>query len=143
MRKKRCPKCDQPKHVNQFGWKNQAKGLRDVYCRTCRRTYNRSHYDRNKSAYRARNRRANERQREWLRTLKVGPCVDCRKKYPPCVMDFDHRDPTGKIANVSVMIQRWNSKKKVLAEIAKCDLVCANCHRLRTCKRSHNHARKA
>lgn len=46
-------------------------------------------------------------------------------------MDFDHRPGTIKVADVSVLA-RSSTKERTLDEIAKCDLVCANCHRIRT-----------
>ena len=65
--------------------------------------------------------------------MKTGqPCADCGVSYPPRVMDFHHKDTTEKIDVISRMIglnRPWNL---VLEEIAKCELLCANCHRLRT-----------
>jgi hypothetical protein len=62
--------------------------------------------------------------------LKNRPCMDCGGRFPPECMDFDHRDPKTKNMNVGAM---WSMKwERVLAEIALCDLVCANCHRIRT-----------
>jgi hypothetical protein len=79
--------------------------------------------------------------RKFLDTLKIKPCFDCNKSYPPYVMDFDHRPgevksfEINKFANVSSMkIENLNLLYK---EIDKCDLVCANCHRERTHKRQY------
>jgi len=59
------------------------------------------------------------------------PCVDCKKFYPYYVMDWDHLPEFEKVANINKLI--WcASKEKVLAEIAKSELVCSNCHRERT-----------
>jgi len=49
-------------------------------------------------------------------------------------MDFDHREPGSKRHTVSRMIGRAGTAT-ILAEIAKCDIVCANCHRDRTFRR--------
>lgn len=67
--------------------------------------------------------------RDFIHTLKAVPCVDCRVSYPPCVMDFDHRPGTVKLFNVS---RAGKTLAQVTAEAAKCDVVCSNCHRLRT-----------
>lgn len=69
-----------------------------------------------------------------LDKVKSVPCSDCQKQYAPCVMDFDHRDPSTKETNVSRLVGYGSGLpwKKIEMEIAKCDLVCANCHRLRT-----------
>lgn len=64
--------------------------------------------------------------------LKVGPCCDCGGTFPSECMDFDHVRGE-KVRNVALM--RTCSNVTFLAEVAKCDLVCANCHRIRTKKR--------
>ena len=59
------------------------------------------------------------------------PCVDCGESDPRC-LEFDHRDPGTKTANVATLVQRAGAWKVILAEIEKCDVRCANCHRRRT-----------
>jgi hypothetical protein len=61
--------------------------------------------------------------------------MDCGGRFPACAMDFDHRDPTTKVAKV---MNHRNRVAPVLREIAKCDLVCANCHRIRTFREKHH-----
>lgn len=70
--------------------------------------------------------------RELLRRLKSGPCKDCGNKYQACQMDFVRREESGK-APVSKLLLR--SQKSILADVEQCDLVCANCGRLRTWKK--------
>lgn len=70
--------------------------------------------------------------RNLLETLKDFPCFDCGTKYPKGVMDFDHRDPSKKTLGVGRMVQESYSLKTIASEAAKCDLVCCNCHRIRT-----------
>ena len=67
-------------------------------------------------------------------TLKSStPCKDCGIKYPPYVMNFDHlRD---KKFIISKAMRAGYKLEIVLIEIAKCDIVCANCHRIRTQER--------
>jgi hypothetical protein len=68
--------------------------------------------------------------REEIRKLKsTTPCADCEETYPHYVMDFDHVRGK-KEQNVSAMMRK--PTKKIWDEIAKCELVCANCHRVRT-----------
>jgi len=62
--------------------------------------------------------------------LKAAPCMDCKQTFPPECMDFDHREPGTKRTEISRI--RHYGKEAILSEIAKCDLVCANCHRVRT-----------
>ena len=68
----------------------------------------------------------------YINKIKDVPCMDCGKKYPPYVMDFDHRNKVNKEFTVGRMINGGWSKEKVDKEISKCDIVCSNCHRIRT-----------
>lgn len=74
-------------------------------------------------------------QAQLLRDLRSVPCADCHSTFPTCVMDFDHRDPRTKRYTVSRMIGRAG-RQRIALEVAKCDIVCANCHRARTYSRS-------
>lgn len=87
-----------------------------------------------------------ERQKEWSRQLSRDrykmiaaeksrkPCADCGGIFHPHSMDFDHRDPSTKSANVSSLL-KLTKREDLLKEMAKCDLVCSNCHRVRTARR--------
>ena len=67
----------------------------------------------------------------YIRELKEKtPCLDCGIKYPYYVMDFDHVRGK-KHKNVMELIPTL-SKKKIDEEIAKCEIVCSNCHRIST-----------
>lgn len=75
-----------------------------------------------------------------IQVLKeASPCIDCGKSFPYVAMDFDHRDPSTKVAEVSTLVKNCSSWDRVLEEIAKCDLVCACCHRLRTYKGNNSY----
>src|SRR5205085_2488432 len=104
-------------------------------CKPCNINRNKRWYRENPEARRRRMDRYALDRRErhhalLLEYLKTHPCVDCGEA-DPVVLDFDHlRD---KVANVSEMLSRpW---RVILAEMRKCDVVCANCHRRRTAKR--------
>ncbi|MCL9971805.1 MAG: hypothetical protein NBV63_00105 [Candidatus Pacebacteria bacterium] len=70
-----------------------------------------------------------------------GKCLDCgfEGRRAPFVLDFDHRNG---LADKKFAIGDWArsvlSIEKIKAEMSKCDLVCANCHRIRTYKRFKN-----
>lgn len=70
--------------------------------------------------------------RALIAAAKDHPCADCGGRFPIVCMDFDHRDPSTKSFTIAGALSRSHSA--LLAEIAKCDVVCANCHRLRTAK---------
>lgn len=67
--------------------------------------------------------------REMLDQLKNVPCCDCGEAFLPCVMVFDHVRGE-KIANVSAMTS-WPIGR-IKEELEKCDVVCSNCHAIRT-----------
>jgi len=59
--------------------------------------------------------------------------MDCGQSFHPVCMDFDHRERRDKgEPTVSALVSHSSAQERILAEIEKCDLVCANCHRLRT-----------
>jgi predicted transcriptional regulator len=62
-------------------------------------------------------------------------CIDCKIMYPYYVLDFDHVNGL-KIENIGKMVY-WHSIEDILKEIEKCEVVCSNCHRERTHKRSN------
>jgi hypothetical protein len=79
--------------------------------------------------------RVTRRQRatlEFLRRIRRRSCVECGGVFSPWVMDFDHRDPTKKSFNIMSGRAMLMSRSRLMAEIDKCDIVCANCHAART-----------
>ena len=70
-----------------------------------------------------------------LHKYKDIPCVDCNAVYPFCVMDFDHRPEETKsfsISRVGAYKATPDRISTIMKEIDKCDLICSNCHRIRT-----------
>lgn len=74
---------------------------------------------------------------EWRRSTKAllvefhgRHCTDCGMSYPPHVMQFDHRDPSTK--SLAIGSAGTPSFQTSLEESTKCDMVCANCHAIRT-----------
>jgi len=63
--------------------------------------------------------------RELLSTLKCSRCPES----DPCCFDFHHSDPSQKEEKISVMLHKIRTKEAILAEMAKCEVLCANCHR--------------
>jgi hypothetical protein len=93
-------------------------------------------YQRNSQVYLVRNVKRRRDHAALVRELKTKPCTDCGQAYPWYVMDFDHRDGTVKEFDISKGVRRGLAIARVLAEVEKCDLVCANCHRARTAQRA-------
>lgn len=104
------------------------------------RAYGRAWYAANKektvARARANSQRYRARNKKYVDDLRSAtPCTDCGNSYPPYVMDFDHLDGEEKFRNVADMVGRAVSLELLQLEIAKCEIVCANCHRERTYQR--------
>lgn len=69
-----------------------------------------------------------QERRAWYRAYKrQHPCEVCGEAHPAC-LDFHHREPARKVKGIAHMAVS-HTKERVLAEIAKCIVLCANCHR--------------
>ena len=78
----------------------------------------------------------------WIQLKYQGtPCMDCGGVFPWCGMDFDHRPEETKSFEIGKMGARAATPTRLAVlekEIAKCDIVCATCHRIRTWERKQN-----
>ena len=97
--------------------------------------YARAYYERNKERVKAKAAEGNRNQRLRHRIriyeyLLAHPCIDCGES-DPLVLEFDHRDPNQKLFSVSEGANQTWRWERIEAEIAKCDVRCANCHRRR------------
>lgn len=88
------------------------------------------HYRRFKEKYQKSSKAAKDRRHRIMLAAKDQPCMDCGGEYHPAVMHFHHRDPTTKIATVRQLVDT-STIKAINEEIAKCDVLCANCHAMR------------
>lgn len=133
----RCSACGVEKPSASFSFSNKARQLLSAYCRVCHARYRRNHYLAHKPDYIRRAiaqvaRRRSENRSNVLAYLSNHACIDCGNS-DPVVLEFDHRDPTQKLAAVGTMLmsRRW---ARVRAEIEKCDVRCVNCHRRKTAR---------
>jgi hypothetical protein len=133
----KCYRCGELKPAEQFAWRRRKKAQRDSFCRPCRAQYKREHYLANRQRYidqaRARKQRARrERTEELVAFFATHPCADCGET-DPLVLEFDHitDDKSFEVAR-ALSDRSWST---ILEEIAKCEVVCANCHRRRTYRR--------
>ena len=83
-------------------------------------------------------------QRQWSKLEKrelVGDykvrigCYDCGYNQHPAALDLDHLPGFEKKATVSQLVEGDYSLSVIFAEIEKCEVVCSNCHRIRTSMR--------
>ncbi len=139
---KKCSKCGLEKPLEEFYKRKTGSRVGEYYekCSECLKERGRNYYhqNRNKQLLLAKKRKQRyvKERKELLAIIKNKPCYDCGKTYPSWVMDFDHRQGKTKIGSVSFLaFRKLLHFDKIKEEIAKCDLVCANCHRERTYQR--------
>lgn len=142
-RSKVCFTCGAKKPIAKFPLRRMRGPLvRLGRCRTC---FNAYHVDRRKTdsgalakhnaLMRKVRRRRVERTTEFLRSIKKRPCTDCGFRFNPWQMQFDH--VRGRKLFVIASSGADVSVSKLRREIAKCEVVCANCHAERTYRRLH------
>ena len=131
---KTCSTCKRQLSFEAFP-KNKSKldGLGHS-CKQCHRLFTKQHYKNNKEVYVKKADKNTKRLQAEIRKLKEIPCFDCKETYPYYVMDFDHVRGK-KLFNLSKA--KLSGRVKAHEEAQKCDVVCANCHRIRTHKRKN------
>ena len=129
-----CARCLEWKAASEF---HNSRTGQFSYCRDCRNTYDREYYaERGKAARLSRRRAAIDAAREWMNSLKAGvPCADCGEIFPAFVMHWDHLPEFEKVSEISSMIG-YRKRDAIVEEMKKCELVCANCHVMRTVRRA-------
>lgn len=131
MKTKVCTECKQEKNIDQYDHK---RGKLRSNCKSCVSKYTKQHYKNNKKYYLEKatisRRRARERRQRFLfEYYNTHSCVDCGEK-DPVVLEFDHIGE--KYKGIAIMVNRGLSMERLKKEIAKCEVVCANCHKRRT-----------
>jgi hypothetical protein len=102
-------------------------------CKACKACLKSKHYKNNKQKYHASRNRQYTKTKEMIIKIKDVPCTDCSIEYPHYVMHFDHLKD--KSFNISQWKRLGKSRKVIMEEIEKCEVVCANCHAERTFQR--------
>lgn len=90
----------------------------------------------NRDYIRDKQRETKRQRKEWAIQYLGGLCKDCKQTFHPAIYEFHHRIPEEKDRDPSKMLQL--SIKRLQKELDKCDLLCANCHRLTHHKDSYN-----
>lgn len=121
--RKTCKVCKEEKEISFFTKSHST-------CKKCRAMKNRL-YRKNHPGYEAEcSRKKRFPKIAYISLLKNKPCLDCHVLYPICCMDFDHI--SDKKCSIARMISGGFNMTVLKEEIAKCELVCSNCHRIRT-----------
>jgi hypothetical protein len=138
--KKTCSSCGEERDAEMdFNWKYKDRGVRNRRCKYCQSQVSKQHYQNHKQSYmdRVRTREVlvtEDNHKRIAEYLSCHPCVDCGCADVR-VLEFDH--VRGKKSNdISRMVIIGCSWSTIEAEISKCEVRCANCHRIKTNERS-------
>ena len=124
-----CHKCEIDKPESEFVF-NKSKGRLQYHCKQCHSEYTKSHYEKNKEQYKEKVRARKIELREWIDEIKSTlHCERCPQNHP-AALDFHHEDPDKKEFSLGSAADRGWSKEKILAEMEKCKILCASCHRI-------------
>ena len=141
MENKICTKCKNEKKLDSF---NKNKTKKDGYCNVCRscsnavsKLYYETNIDKHKGSVKIRNRKVRLENRErYFKILSQSSCIDCGNDNP-LVLEYDHKDGVIKNKGVGELVGNGTCWETIEKEIDKCDLRCANCHRIRTAKQQN------
>lgn len=135
---KECVICKEEKSLCDYNIrKDSSDGLQNI-CKHCQQEHARNYYLKNKEKQKeqiseARKKRINENREKYFNILSSNPCVDCGETNP-IVLEFDHKYGFDKVNEVGKLVGDGSSWEKIEIEMIKCEVRCANCHRIRTAK---------
>jgi len=118
---KQCTKCKEQKSLDEF---RLRKDNRNSWCKPCEKAYKKE-WD---------TKRSNELKDFLFEYLSANQCVSCGTK-DILVLEFDHKEPKEKSFNIGKAVggkERLINLEQLIAEVAKCDVMCRNCHQRKT-----------
>lgn len=127
-----CRLCKINKSDDSFWKDNSRENGRQSACIACMKLKYLASREKMNAEGRRRARIARDKLQEAAaeRLSKTG-CISCGEQNI-VVLEFDHRNRSSKDESIAVMIQKCRSMKRFVAEMDKCDVLCANCHRIKT-----------
>ena len=135
---KRCCTCHELRPVTDFNLRASAADGRQSRCRSCSRAWYVAHRDEHQVNTRRRTAAMRiEYKRRIGEHLRAHPCVDCGESDVR-VLDFDHDVGSDKRAAIATLVAQCGRWSDIEAEIAKCSVRCANCHRRVTSARAQD-----
>lgn len=127
-----CSKCKIDKNDSEFAFRFISKGKKLSNCKQCQKQYARNHYLKNKEKVKKQvNYNKNKLKHKFYDYLQDKFCIRCGNSDIR-VFEFDHRESSTKKETISKMVSECHSWINILKEIEKCDILCANCHKIRT-----------
>ncbi len=150
MEYRTCKKCDIQRPIDRFATFKGRDGIMHPRgtCWDCRdakhrysaeilKAYRKNYNQAKRSEKREKDYKRRMEGKAFVDALKENPCVDCGHRFHPVAMDFDHVRGS-KVRSIASMVSSAIKPELIKEEIAKCELVCACCHRIRTHVRKEN-----
>lgn len=129
MDTKFCNTCHTWKSVDDFHFRNAVKGTRQTHCKSCRKEVDAAFWQKKAAEYIPKKRERKALVRADIREIKsLLVCELCGENTIEC-LDFHHRDPDQKERSIANAANRGWSVERIQKEMAKCSVLCANCHR--------------
>ena len=143
---KKCTTCKYDKELSEFNKNKSRKDGLNTVCKECSRNRSKQYYAENGEIHKDNVVNRNRKHRKVLQNyviqyLNNHPCTDCGNTDLR-VLEFDHLPQFIKSKDISRLLACCVSVSTLEKEIAKCDVVCANCHKIRTVERSPVNYRK-
>jgi hypothetical protein len=127
METKLCCKCHEDLPLGRFKTHVNRKDGLQGQCINCQKQYRREHYLANRQKYINKAAKRNKEVRKWWVEYKSNlKCTQCPEDHP-AVLQFHHTDPSTKDDIIS-RLATGGSKDRLLQELRKCIVLCANCH---------------
>ena len=125
-----CPKCKLNLDLSCFGKKRKAL---QPFCKECNKAYHKEHYLKNKKKYIQKAEEYKSKFKEnFIKKYVIGKSCKCGESRIEC-LEFHHKNPNHKFDSICNLSRACNIKK-LEKEIEKCEIMCANCHRVETAK---------
>lgn len=123
-----CCKCDKELPLDAFHVNTTRKDGHSGICKECEKEYKKKYYSQDPEKFRQRVRERRDQIREWYREYKKSlRCGRCGEDHPAC-LQFHHTCPDEKELSLSQAFRAGWSLERLQSEIAKCEVLCSNCH---------------
>lgn len=144
MKTRICSNCKTEKNLDEFNKDKNKKGGVGHVCKDCNKKYMRAYYTNNKQyflkdSFKRKTQNKNTNRQKMYEYLSNCSCTDCGNNDIR-VLEFDHIGD--KEFSVNQLLQEGRGWKRIMEEIQKCEVVCSNCHKIRTYDRSGSYRNK-